>query len=80
MKYTKVTNNSLEPIGIGMVTVLPGETVDVPTAYQENPTIAAYVAKGILKGEEAKGKPAKADKAAKAEKAEDADKEEKAEK
>ena len=77
MKYTKVTNNSLEPIGIGMVTVLPGETVDVPTAYQENPTIAAYVAKGILKGEEVKGKAAKA---AKAEKVEDADKEEKAEK
>ena len=66
MKYTKVTNNSSEPIGIGMVTVLPGETVDVPVAYQENPAIAAYVAKGVLKGEAEKTETKKA--TAKAEK------------
>lgn len=62
MKYSKVTNNSAEPIGIGMVTVLPGETVDVPVAYQENPTIAAYVAKGALKGVEVKAKNTKEEK------------------
>ena len=52
--YAKVTNKTDRPIGLGLLTVLPDETVVVPESYQSNPTLIAMVESGELKGEKVK--------------------------
>ncbi len=38
----KVTNTSNKVIGIGEVTLLPGETQDLPVAFERNPALEVY--------------------------------------
>lgn len=51
--YAKVTNKTNRPIGLGLLTVLPDETVDVPKEYQSNPTLISMIENGDLYGEKA---------------------------
>lgn len=45
----KIENIGGKIIGIGDVTVLPGETKDVPEAYERSPILAAYKSLGIAR-------------------------------
>ena len=43
----KIKNVSTKIIGIGNLTVLPGETKDVPVGYETNPVLSVYKKCGI---------------------------------
>lgn len=43
----KFKNTSQKIIGIGDVTILPGETKDIPKEYEKNPTLEFYKKKGM---------------------------------
>lgn len=53
----KIKNIGNKVIGIGNVTVLPGKTEDVPTAYETSPILEVYKRTGLA---EIIGKPGKA--------------------
>ena len=44
----KMTNTSAKVIGIGDVTVLPGETMEVPSAYETSPILEVYKSMGFI--------------------------------
>lgn len=44
----KMTNTSAKVIGIGDVTVLPGETKEVPSAYESSPILEVYKSMGFV--------------------------------
>lgn len=52
----KIKNIGGKIIGIGEVTVLPGETKEIPKMYETNPVLEVYKNRGIA---ELIGKPAK---------------------
>lgn len=54
MKITNISEGKI--FNVGDVTVLPGETKEVPAAYETNPTLAIYESMGIAK---ITGKPGK---------------------
>jgi len=54
MKIKNVSDGKI--FNVGDVTVLPGETKEVPEAYETNPTLAIYVKLGVA---EIIGKPTK---------------------
>lgn len=41
-------NNSTKIIGIGLVSILPGETEECPTKYEKNPVIQKYIENGTF--------------------------------
>lgn len=47
MKITNISEGKI--FNVGDVTVLPGETKEVPAAYETNPTLAIYESMGIAK-------------------------------
>ena len=55
-------------IGIGDVTVLPGETKDIPKEYESNPVLDVYKKMGVAKISGSPAKSAKSNKDAEAEK------------
>lgn len=44
----KMTNVSAKVIGVGDVTVLPGETKEVPSEFEANPILAMYKSMGFV--------------------------------
>ncbi len=44
----KMTNTSEKVIGVGTMPVLPGQTVEVPSDYEGNPTLEAYKKMGLI--------------------------------
>lgn len=64
----KMTNLSEKVIGVGEVTVLPGETKEVPIAFETSPILEVYKNMGLVS---LSGKPAAATKAAAEKKAEE---------
>lgn len=44
----KMTNTSAKVIGIGDVTVLPGETTEVPSAFETSPILDVYKNMGFI--------------------------------
>lgn len=44
----KMTNLSEKVIGVGEVTVLPGETKEVPTAFETSPILEVYKNMGLV--------------------------------
>ena len=44
----KLTNNSAKVIGIGNITVLPGETKDVPDDFERSPILEVYKNLGLI--------------------------------
>lgn len=44
----KITNTSVKVIGIGNVTVLPGETKEVPVDFQTSPILDVYKNMGLV--------------------------------
>lgn len=54
MKITNISDGKI--FNVGDVTVLPGETKEVPEAFETNPTLAIYESMGIAK---ITGKPGK---------------------
>lgn len=71
----KIKNIGGKIIGIGEVTVLPGETKDIPVAYENSPALDVYK---NMKMAEITGKPAKQAKTAAEKEAEKAEAEKKA--
>lgn len=67
MKITNISEGKI--FNVGDVTVLPGETKEVPAAYETNPTLAIYESMGITKIIGKPGKQAKDPEQAAAEKA-----------
>ncbi len=57
----KMTNLSEKVIGVGEVTVLPGETKEVPIAFETSPILEAYKNMGLVS---LSGKPTATTKAA----------------
>lgn len=57
----KMTNLSEKVIGVGEVTVLPGETKEVPVAFETSPILEVYKNMGLVS---LSGKPTVATKAA----------------
>lgn len=57
----KIKNIGGKIIGIGDVTVLPGETKDIPVAYETSPILEVYKKQKMA---EISGKPTKAEKSA----------------
>lgn len=57
----KMTNLSEKVIGVGEVTVLPGETKEVPIAFETSPILEVYKNMGLVS---LSGKPTAATKAA----------------
>lgn len=47
MQLENISNGKI--IGIGEVTILPGETKAVPTAYETNPALGVYVKQGFAR-------------------------------
>ena len=47
MKLENISNGKI--IGIGEVTVLPGETKDIPEAYETSPILEVYKRNGFAK-------------------------------
>ena len=66
MKITNISEGKI--FNVGDVTVLPGETKEVPAAYDTNPTLAIYESMGIAKIIGKPGKQAKDPEQAAAEK------------
>ena len=66
MKITNISEGKI--FNVGDVTVLPGETKEVPAAYETNPTLAIYESMGIAKIIGKPGKQAKDPEQAAAEK------------
>lgn len=64
----KMTNLSEKVIGVGEVTVLPGETKEVPIAFETSPILEVYKNMGLVS---LSGKPTAAAKAATEKKAEE---------
>lgn len=64
----KMTNLSEKVIGVGEVTVLPGETKEVPIAFETNPILEVYKNMGLVS---LSGKSTAATKAAAEKKAEE---------
>lgn len=64
----KMTNLSEKVIGVGEVTVLPGETKEVPIAFETSPILEVYKNMGLVS---LSGKPTAATKAAADKKAEE---------
>lgn len=64
----KMTNLSEKVIGVGEVTVLPGETKEVPIAFETSPILEVYKNMGLVS---LSGKPTAATKAAAERKAEE---------
>lgn len=64
----KMTNLSEKVIGVGEVTVLPGETKEVPTAFETSPILEVYKNMGLVS---LSGKPTAASKATTEKKAEE---------
>lgn len=64
----KMTNLSEKVIGVGEVTVLPGETKEVPVAFETSPILEVYKNMGLVS---LSGKPTVATKAAAEKKAEE---------
>lgn len=64
----KMTNLSEKVIGVGEVTVLPGETKEVPTAFETSPILEVYKNMGLVS---LSGKSTAATKAAAEKKAEE---------
>lgn len=64
----KMTNLSEKVIGVGEVTVLPGETKEVPIAFETSPILEAYKNMGLVS---LSGKPTATTKAAAEKKAEE---------
>ena len=64
----KMTNLSEKVIGVGEVTVLPGETKEVPIAFETSPILEVYKNMGLVS---LSGKPTAAAKAAAEKKAEE---------
>lgn len=64
----KMTNLSEKVIGVGEATVLPGETKEVPRAFETSPILEVYKNMGLVS---LSGKPAAATKAAAEKKAEE---------
>lgn len=64
----KMTNLSEKVIGVGEVTVLPGETKEVPIAFETSPILEVYKNMGLVS---LSGKPTAATKAAAEKKAEE---------
>lgn len=64
----KMTNLSEKVIGVGEVTVLPGETKEVPVAFETSPILEVYKNMGLVS---LSGKPTAATKAAAEKKAEE---------
>lgn len=64
----KMTNLSEKVIGVGEVTVLPGETKEVPIAFETSPILEVYKNMGLVS---LSGKPTAATKAAAKKKAEE---------
>lgn len=64
----KMTNLSEKVIGVGEVTVLPGETKEVPLAFETSPILEVYKNMGLVS---LSGKSASATKAAAEKKAEE---------
>lgn len=67
MKITNISEGKI--FNVGDVTVLPGETKEVPAAYETNPILAIYESMGIAKIIGKPGKQAKDPEQAAAEKA-----------
>lgn len=44
----KITNKSNKIIGMNKLSILPGETVQCPEGYENNPVIMKYISTGIL--------------------------------
>ena len=44
----KLTNTSVKVIGVGDVTVLPGETKEVPSAFEASPVLETYKKMGLI--------------------------------
>lgn len=44
----KMTNTSAKVIGVGDVTVLPGETKEVPSAFENSPVLEVYKNMGLI--------------------------------
>lgn len=58
----KISNIGGKAIGIGGLSLLPGETATLPKGFEENPVIKFFEAKGFVKLEAAKATtPAKAE-------------------
>ena len=66
MKITNISEGKI--FNVGDVTVMPGETKEVPAAYETNPTLAIYESMGIAKIIGKPGKQAKDPEQAAAEK------------
>ena len=64
----KMTNLSEKVIGVGEATVLPGETKEVPRAFETSPILEVYKNMGLVS---LSGKPTAATKAASEKKAEE---------
>ena len=64
----KMTNLSEKVIGVGEVTVLPGETKEVPVAFETSPILEVYKNMGLVS---LSGKPTAASKAAAEKKADE---------
>ena len=64
----KMTNLSEKVIGVGEVTVLPGETKEVPVAFETSPILEVYKNMGLVS---LSGKPTAATKAVAEKKAEE---------
>lgn len=73
MKIKNVSEGKI--IGIGEVTVLPGETKEIPKAFERSPILEIYKKQGFA---EISGKPSSAEKTAEQLAAEKAEKEKKA--
>lgn len=67
----KMTNTSEKVIGVGNVTVLPGETKEVPSAFETSPILEVYKNLGLisLTGKSKAAAKAEAEKKAEEEKA-----------
>ena len=68
MKLENISNGKI--IGIGEVTVLPGETKDIPEAYETSPILEVYKRNGFAK---ITGKPKSVEKSEAEKAAEEAD-------
>ena len=66
MKIENISTGKI--IGIGEVTVLPGETKDIPAEYETNPVLEIYKKMGVAKITGTPGKSAKTAKETEAEK------------
>lgn len=73
MKIENISNGKI--IGIGEVTVLPGETKDIPEAFETSPILEVYKMNGFAKitGKPKSVEKSDADKAAKKKAAEEAE-------